>query len=248
MSKWRLIALDMDGTLLDRDGTVSAENRKWINKAREAGIEVTLATGRHIRSARVWIEELGLQMPVVTSNGGEVWTVDHVLLDRNALSWEDVHFLYDLAVKYKKYGTHIWANTVDEIIHWDTFPESIEHFTWLKFGYQNDNLLVIKDILRRLRAYGRFEITNSDPTNIEVNPVGVNKASGLQKVCDYLGIHHLQVVTMGDSLNDVAMLQWAGMGIAMGNAQEEVKAIADYVTMPHDRDGVARAIEMLLKT
>jgi 5-amino-6-(5-phospho-D-ribitylamino)uracil phosphatase len=246
MNRWQLIALDMDGTLLRRDGTVSAENRKWIQKAREQGIEVTLATGRHIRSALPYMEELGFTAPVVTSNGGEVWTADLVLLERHPLPLEDVRFLHEIALQYKKYGTHIWANTINEIVHWDTFPEKIEQMIWLKFGYQNNDLSVIQEILHRLQAYGRFEITNSDPRNIEVNPAGINKASGLQTVCEHLRISPSRVVTMGDSLNDVAMLRWAGMGIAMGNAQEEVKAAADSVTASHEQDGVARAIERLL--
>lgn len=85
-------------------------------------------------------------------------------------------------------------------------------------------------------------MTNSHPCNIELNPKGVSKASGLKEVCRRLGIDMSEVVAVGDSLNDLAMIREAGLGVAMGNAQEEVKKAADWTTVTNEEDGVAEVI------
>ncbi|MEW9667775.1 Cof-type HAD-IIB family hydrolase [Ammoniphilus sp. 3BR4] len=244
MTRWRLIALDMDGTLLGKDGTVSPENKKWIRRAREAGIEVTIATGRPCRMIRSYLECLDLQVPFVAANGSEVWTMDGSLLERHTLCHQDIAFLHQLA---RKYGTHFWSSVVGEVFKPDTFPEDVERYHWLKFGFKSEDPEIIEQLWKRLKSYGKLECTSSDPTNIEVNPEGVSKATGLQRVCDYLGILPEQVAAMGDGLNDVAMLRWAGMGFAMGNAPLEVRSSADRVTPPHWEDGVAQAIQWLLR-
>jgi len=87
-----------------------------------------------------------------------------------------------------------------------------------------------------------FEITNSHPANLEFNPKGVNKAAGLRQVCQLYGLSMDEVVAMGDSLNDIAMIREAGLGVAMGNAQEEVKRAADMIALSNTEDGVAHLI------
>lgn len=245
MSNWRLLALDMDGTLLHKDGTISEENKKWIRRAREAGIEVMLATGRHIFSVRFYMEELQLTQPAVTVNGGEIWKDAQSLLERHSLALEDVQFLAALAEEAKKDDTYFWSYTAEEVFR-GTFPPALQNYSWLKVCYQNENRAAIEQLLQQLRQHGSLEISNSHPTNVEVNPLGITKAYGLRQVCRYLGLQPEQVITIGDSLNDIAMLRWAGLGIAMGNAQEEVKAVADRVTARQEENGVARAIEKIL--
>jgi 5-amino-6-(5-phospho-D-ribitylamino)uracil phosphatase len=246
MQQIRLIALDMDGTTISRDGMISSENQAWIAKARDAGIEVTFATGRGwggvvLRHAK----ELHFTLPVVTLNGSEVWTPGGTLLSRHEIAPEYVQFLFSLV---KEYDPIFWANTTSgrfDPLH--EFKGAYEEQTWLKFGYFSKDPQIIDELWIRLRDHGDLELSNSHPSNIEVNPKGVNKASGLQVICDSIGILPDQIAAMGDSLNDIPMLKWAGLGIAMGNAQEEVKNAADYVTSTCKEDGVARAIEWLLK-
>ena len=140
-----------------------------------------------------------------------------------------------------------WANTTTELFNpLHEFSGSVEDKTWLKFGFYSKNSRIVDELWVRLRDYGQLELSNSDPLNIEVNPIGVNKASGLQLVCDRMGIVPNQVATIGDSLNDIPMIEWAGIGVAMGNAQGEVKHRADYVTTSCSENGVARAIERMI--
>ncbi|UOF89103.1 Cof-type HAD-IIB family hydrolase [Fodinisporobacter ferrooxydans] len=244
MNRWSLIALDMDGTLLNKQGAISEENRLAVKHAMEVGIEVTIATGRHIKNILPFAEELGLKAPLVTTNGSEVWTIQGELLERHILSSPDVHFLHDLALRYE---IEYWAYSVEQRFQSDSFPESIASYDWLKFGFQSDRPEQINRIWNELSKRGDWELTNSDPLNIEVNPKGITKSFGLQKVCDYLEIPSDQVVAIGDSLNDIAMIEWAGFGVAMGNAQQAVKNIADHVTASHVDHGVARCIEFLLQ-
>ncbi|WP_134700541.1 Cof-type HAD-IIB family hydrolase [Ammoniphilus sp. YIM 78166] len=243
MNRWRLIALDMDGTLLEAEGTISEPNLQWIRRARNAGIEVTIATGRPKRMIIPYLEMLDVQVPFVVANGSEVWTSGGVLLERHTIEHEDIRFLYALT---QEFGTRFWSSVVDQVFKPGTFPEQIELYQWLKFGFKSEDRDVIEEIWKRLKTYGRLELSSSDPSNIEVNPKGITKATGLQKVCDYLNITAQQVVTMGDGLNDVAMLRWAGFGFAMANAPAEVQAAADEVTDHYERDGVAQAIQKLL--
>jgi hydroxymethylpyrimidine pyrophosphatase-like HAD family hydrolase len=241
---WRLIALDMDGTSLINHRYVSDENRKWLYKAREAGIEFTFATGRHIKGILTdLVRELEIRVPIVTMNGSEVWTPQGELLMRHALSADDVAWLHSLA---KRYGAGFWAGAVDRPYNMDEFPVRFREHTWLKFGFFAHDGDVIAALWKELDN-GRFELSNSDPLNIEVNPLGVTKAAGLQVVADYIGIDPSQVVAIGDSLNDLPMIRWAGLGIAMGNAQPEVKAEADWVTTSCDEHGVAYAVDQLLR-
>ncbi|MNP64340.1 Sugar phosphatase YidA [compost metagenome] len=90
---------------------------------------------------------------------------------------------------------------------------------------------------------GGLEITNSSPHNLEINPLGVNKAAGILEVCKLLGLDMSQVIAVGDSLNDLAAIQQAGLGVAIGNAQETVKEEADAVVASNNNDGIAEVIQ-----
>jgi 5-amino-6-(5-phospho-D-ribitylamino)uracil phosphatase len=240
VNPWRLIALDMDGTTLTRDGKISEENQTWIQAARKAGVEVTFATGRHMNGVvRDFMVEMKFEMPVVTVNGGEVWTSDGQLLARHAFPEADIQSLFEMA---RGYGLSYWGATIDKMMPMEAFPAKVEGEDWLKFGMFGQDPELIRAVWAELKHDNRFEISNSHALNIEINPSGVNKALGLQTVCNHLGIEPKQVVTMGDGMNDVAMLQWAGLGIAMGNAQDAVKKVADVTTANFDEDGVAQAI------
>src|SRR5699024_5363474 len=125
-------------------------------------------------------------------------------------------------------------------------PTDLSSSQWLKFGFDFDDDGVRTDVLEQLSENPRLEITNSSPMNMEVNAVGVHKARGLETVCRRLGLSMDQVMAMGDSLNDIRMIKEAGLGIAMGNAQDVVKEAADWVTGTNEEDGVAQAIRYWL--
>lgn len=244
MGDWKLIALDMDGTLISPDESISPENQVAIAQARRAGIEVTIATGRHVEGL-VWqhAKALGLTIPLVTVNGGEVWSMDGELLHRQPLVAADVLELHELALEVH---AHFWGRTTEQFVRGDQMPENAATAEWLKFGFYSDDPSVMDALWAILGGDDRFELTNSGRLNIEVNAAGVTKAAGLQLICDRAGFQPSQVVAIGDSLNDMSMLRWAGLGVAMGNAQDVVKEAADTVTLDCLAHGVAQAIRNLL--
>ncbi|MCY9591377.1 HAD family phosphatase [Paenibacillus chitinolyticus] len=240
MSQYKLVALDMDGTLLNEEKQVSPANREAIYAALEAGVTVIFSTGRGVQSALPYAEELKLQTPIVSVNGSEVWKAPHDLLKRTLLDLDLVRRMYDLAIEH---DTWYWAYSVEGMYNRDKWAEDITKPEWLKFGFYTENKESLEIIRGELARWGELEITNSHPDNLELNPKGISKASGIEEVCKLLGIEMSQVIAMGDSENDIAMIRAAGLGVAMGNAQDGVKRIADLVTVTNDEDGVAKIIQ-----
>lgn len=236
----------MDGTVLNSRNEISGKTCEWIRRATENGITVMFATGREVQSIEPFVRQLGLQSPLVSVNGSEVWTAPGRLLLRHLFADEWVQELYELALRH---ACHYWAYTVKEVYRMGNWPERIERSPddpWLKFGFKCDDPDQLRVIRAALGGSDRYELTNSSPRNIEVNPRGVSKASGLREVCGLLGIGMEEVIACGDSLNDLKMIRAAGLGVAMGNAQDVVKSAADWVTGTNDEDGVAELIQTFL--
>ncbi|MCL6517365.1 Cof-type HAD-IIB family hydrolase [Alicyclobacillus sp.] len=245
MGDWRLVALDMDGTSLDLGLDISPQTRRAIRRAIEAGVMVTFATGRRYGGlVQQLARELGMTVPLVTVNGGEVWTPHGELLMRRAHRAEDIAWLHGLAIRH---GANYWATMPDGILSDEPLPDRMDDVVWLKFGFYTEDQDALASLWKTLWQAGRFELSNSNPFNIEVNPQGVTKAAGLEVVCQRIGVRPEQVVAVGDSLNDIPMLQWAGLGVAMGNAQDAVKEVAGWVAEVCERGGVAGVIERVLE-
>jgi 5-amino-6-(5-phospho-D-ribitylamino)uracil phosphatase len=234
-----LIALDMDGTLLNGKDEVSEENRKAIKEAKDQGIEVVLSTGRSRLTSWEHAESLELNSYLINVNGSEIWGPNGELIERILIDADMVQWMWNLAQTYK---TKYYATSCEK--YWrNEMSEKISDYEWLKFGFDTEDATIRETILKDLKAKGNLEISNSSLTNIEVNAIGINKAKGIQKVCGLLGISMENVMAIGDSLNDLSMIKECGLGVAMGNAQDIVKEVADDVTDSNINDGVAKAIQ-----
>ncbi|WP_309122708.1 Cof-type HAD-IIB family hydrolase [Paenibacillus sp.] len=240
---YKLLALDMDGTLLNEKSEISGENERWIREAIAQGIVVCFATGRGYPSALPYAEQLGLASPMVLVNGGEVWASPNELRARHTMPAAEVAALREIALRY---DTWYWGYSVERVYNRNEWIEDPYGTEWLKFGYYTEDASALASVAEAIKGVGTFETTNSHPCNIELNPLGVSKASGLRQVCEMLGIGMHEIVACGDSLNDVAMIREAGLGVAMGNAQDAVKRIADEVTLTNDEDGVAHVIRTFM--
>lgn len=241
----KLIALDMDGTLVNHEGEVSPENEQVIKRAKEKGIHVVLSTGRSLFTCRDISDELGRSSYLVTVNGGEIYDHEYNLVDRIPL---DIDLVKQLWVLKEEHDVYFWSSTSQGLFNSrKPFDLDIESYNWLKFGFDIQDDDVRKVMMDELVKNEALEITNSSPTNIEINPAGVNKAAALVKVCKWLDLSMDQVMAVGDSMNDIAMIREAGFGVAMGNAQEAVKEAADWVTGINTEHGVAQAIDKVLK-
>lgn len=241
MTKYRLLALDLDGTLLNENSEITPGNQEWVQRAREAGITVILSTGRGFESALTFAEQLELNTPMITVNGGEIWREPHRIHRRSLLEPDMVARLHRLALRYP--DVWYWGYTTDGLFNKERWLEDVYGKDWLKFGYYTEELDVLRAIREEIGSWGGLELSNSSLSNIEINPAGISKASAIEEVCRMIGCDMASAVSIGDSLNDIAAIRSCGLGIAMGNAQEEVKAAADCVTTSHWEDGVAQAIQ-----
>lgn len=237
-SRYRLIALDMDGTVLDEEKRISSRNKEAIRAAVDAGIIVMFATGRGYMSAMPYVRELHLQSPLITVNGSEIWLGPGKLYKRHLMEHETILRLRQLALENDVW---YWAYTVEGVVNRENWEENTST-DWLKFGFYTEEPDKLKTIRETVTQLGSFEITNSHPYNIELNPKGVSKAEGLREICKQLGIGMHETVTVGDSLNDLEMIRASGLGVAMENAQETVKQEADWITKSNEEDGVAEVI------
>lgn len=239
MNNIKLIALDMDGTLLNNEGDISPGNREAIQLANDRGVEVVLSTGRFIKSVRHYAKTLNLSSYFITTNGSEVWHGLDQVIERHVIPVPNIEWLREIAVDENVWH---WGMTTERRCDAEYFPTDIDAYEWLKFGMDVKDGQVRNRIRTMLEDTCQFEVTNSSLTNIELNPKGVSKASGLKTVSGLCGTTMDHVLAIGDSLNDIAMIRAAGCGVAMGNAQPAVKEGADWVTESNEQDGVAMAI------
>ncbi|QAS53081.1 Cof-type HAD-IIB family hydrolase [Halobacillus litoralis] len=240
----KLIALDLDGTLVNPEGIVSEANKAAVKKAKDLGIHVVLSTGRSLSRCQDIAESLGKSSYIVTINGGEIYDHEFNLVEQNKLEQQHIERLWELK---QEHGLYFWTSTVQGIYNsQEPFDQELAEYDWLKFGFDIEDDEIRQVILDELNANEALEITNSSPTNIEVNPVGVNKAAALLKVCGWLELNMDEVMAVGDSMNDMAMIKEAGLGVAMGNAQDALKKEAAFVTASNAEDGVAFAIEKVI--
>lgn len=235
----RLIALDMDGTLLNHDHEVSEANKQAIAKALAQDIHVVLSTGRGWDTCHPYAKILNLTSYLVTVNGGQIWNIDGQLLKQQLHDPAKMEAMFQLANDSE---LEFWMMSTTRIFR-NERPDDFHDYQWLKFGCNSFDKDTLDQLVEDLSYMDGLELTNSLPTNVEVNPEGVSKADSLQFVCREIGITMDEMMAVGDSLNDIKMIQEAGVGVAMGNAQEAIKNVADHVTDTNENDGVAKAIE-----
>lgn len=250
MPSWKMIALDLDHTLLNRNGQVSVLNREWLKRASLEGIVVTLVTGRHVSKVMQIAQELAISVPFATSNGCEIWSPEGELIQRICLSTEQVEWIH----KWAKANRLLYrAYRADGIHDWD--PEEGGNQTggdWLKVLLKPKGLRCLNDLYREVQISDLFSVIGYDSefagrlTAIDLHPLGVSKAAALQALCSQLGIIREEVIAFGDDSNDIEMLRWAGLGVAMENASPAVHLAADRLAPHHDRDGVAIVLRELL--
>lgn len=241
--KYRLLALDLDETLLTKDKQISMESKKWIEQTKKNGVVVIMATGRGRQRVQSIQRELILHTPMVLVNGGEVWGMDEVLLERSLIPRDKVRILHQLA---ESSGAGYWGYNLENFVGWKQWNEEMFSKNWLKFGMRHDDPEALLETKKVLTTFPDLGITQSGPNNIEIGLRGKSKATGVRRVCKHLGINMEEVMAIGDNLNDLNLIRDAGLGVAMGNANEQLKAVADVVTETNEKEGVALAIQNYL--
>jgi Cof subfamily protein (haloacid dehalogenase superfamily) len=269
LMKYKLICVDMDGTLLNNEKKISERNLKAINEAHSKGARFVVATGRIFVSAHYYGEIIGVKTPIIASNGAYIREKDmEKAIYEEYLDKEECMEILKLLKKHKVMPQFYSTDTIytEEIKHSaliyskanETLPKNrqvtIEIINqWEKLLEENINLIkvmVIDDDKARVEnakkdfvELKRFEVVSSMDGCFEIMKKGTSKGEAVKKICDYYGISRNEVICMGDNENDLSMIKFAGLGVAMGNAKEFVKKQANYVTFSNEDDGVAHVIE-----
>lgn len=252
-----LIALDLDGTLLTAGDEISPANRAAIRDSLAAGVRVVLVTGRGADTPAHIARDLGLNLPVICCHGaltkdfvsGKV--LGHIPIPlkyaKPMIEFAEQNGL-DTAVYVGEHFHRLKGTRpyMDDMLgpNWLDIPSfgQILHSapTFIRF-LGHDAVTAIRETFSDLPVHFKYE-TWGDFEELAVTSLEATKKNALANLCDDLQISRANVLAIGDSRNDVPMLRWAGVGIAMGNALPEVKQAVKYVTETNEEDGVASAI------
>jgi len=233
-----LIAIDMDGTLLNAAHEITPYTAQVLREAVEAGIYIVLATGRGITSILPCEKQLQLQQPIIAANGADVYfdaIADGV---KNYIELNEVQRIFELI---NRINIPFWGFT-DQGEFADRQLSEEEKKKCLKIGVQSANRHLLQLFYEEAQFFEQIELTSSGSTNYEMNKKGISKAFGLTKLCHHLQIPLENTMCFGDSGNDLQMFKIAGIPVAMENAIDELKNIAKMTAPHHDQDGVAKVI------
>lgn len=266
----KLIALDMDGTLLNERGVLSAGNRGALEEAMKQGIHVVIATGRVFSALPADVLSVpGIEF-AITSNGANVVRLkDRETLYSNLIERQSVEKIMDIlkdpdimAEVFFDHDVFAEKECLDHLERFGMLTEKSRQYTLstrkpvdsvIRLVQENEaqleNInLIFRDAKRRGEIWDRLlkmegiTVTSSMPHNLEVGGATTSKADGLAHLAGLLGIGQGEIMACGDSENDMAMLRYAGLSVAMGNAVQTVREAADTVTGSNAEDGVAQAI------
>lgn len=258
----KLVAVDLDDTLLDPGLNISAKCLEAIRKVQDKGVLVTLATGRMFSSALPYARLLQVDVPLITYQGalvknslsGEVLYSKPVPIH---LGVEVMRFFCQSGVHYHCYfGDRLCMEALSEegrqyadlagvepVILPDLIARAKHEASYKILAVvEDENAIVQMEKELKKRYESRLNITRSKSHFLEVMHPRATKGCALEVVAGHYGISRDDVMALGDSYNDLAMIEWAGLGIAMGNARDEVKRAADYVTYSNEEEGVAEAL------
>jgi cof-like hydrolase len=265
----KLIVSDMDGTLLKSDKTISQDTIEIVNQVRKQGIEFTIGTGRIYPVVTDTIEKMSITAPLILCNGAIIQDpitrqiyYSKPLNNNIAISILDIvknsglYFYYYTQdsinareVKYitasylkenemKKRKDNIKINITDDLL---SKAKNDEVFKIVVINEDHQRLEKIKDALFIYEDY--ITVTSSYWNNIEIVANNVNKGTAVKYISEHFGYDIKDIMCIGDEENDESMLSVAGFAVAMGNANEQMKKIAHYITSDNDSDGMVRAIQ-----
>lgn len=268
---YRLIVSDLDGTLLRDDHTLSDYTKTAIHKVLELGVEFMLATGRIFGGARQYSKELNLNTPILACNGALIKEAEGKLLYGKPLQEETLSELFRLLTERnhyfhcygeesfytKKFGDNLAAfySFNIELPEEERFPmveidptELIGKDTIYKVLARCEGEEARRELHESLSEIPGASVTVSWHNTFDICADQVSKAAAIDLYAKEKGIKPSEIICFGDNYNDLDMLQYAGLGVAVGNAVKELKETADYVTCNNNDDGVAKAIERFILT
>ena len=269
----KLIALDLDGTLLDSKKQLSEANRKALTECIQNGILIVPCTGRTADGIPSEIKDIDGIRYAIATNGAVIHDLkEGAVLDTRMLTWEKamelLEFVDNYPVMYDPYiegrgitepkffenlSDYCLTDALQDLVKKtrDLHPSIIDYVRNTRKPVEKINLF-FPDMEGRARLRAELNkqadilVTSSISNNLEINALGASKGEAIHRLADLLGIDRAQTMAIGDGENDFTMIRMAGVGVAMKNASEELQAEANYVTETNDDDGVAAAIYRLV--
>jgi Cof subfamily protein (haloacid dehalogenase superfamily) len=270
--EYKLLALDLDGTLLNDEENISENNLAFIERASQKGVKIIINTGRSHNSAKRYIKHINVHDPIITFNGAVIVNGDEILR-KITISNEIVHNIIQL-LKDMAYSPIVYL--ADGNKYYETFGSYTEEFLSFSKGFESElvkiNSLsesIWNDVMRLSVVTGAHDVPllhselknkfGSEIKTLDTFFSGWNfwifemlnktcsKSTGLEFLCNLYGISKSEVIAVGDNNNDLDMISWAGLGVAMKNGLDAALREADYVTeKTNNEDGVAEVIEKFI--
>lgn len=259
--EYKLIAIDMDGTFLNSNNQLTEENKDAVLKAMEKGVKVVISTGRSVKALVKYKDEIPKGIPYIVYNGcGIIEPNSTEYIKRYDLEFDNAKKIYDFSLE-NNLDLLVWADDELYASSESVSGEVYRKHTRIDYEVFNDfDIFKDKGIQKLLFVYDEDVISNiykhftdlkftdtnfttSLPTIIEFFSKDGSKGNAVLEYGKSLGIRPEEIIAIGDGMNDLSMIEAVGLGIAMGNAYDEVKNKAGFVTKSNNENGVAYAIE-----
>ncbi len=259
--EYKLIAIDMDGTFLNNESKLLDKNLEAVHRAVEKGCKVMIATGRSGESLAMYADKIQFGSPFVVYNGAgykHLGTKDYIF--RSDVAFDTAKKIYEKGLELNT-CVLVWADDNlyaigDEealdfyVKHTKSTFTIIEDFEVLKtkgihkvlYTAKPDRVREMYEVVKE-GVFTGVNITISVPNILEFFNEDVSKGLSILRYANELGIKREEIICIGDGMNDISMIEMAGLGVAMGNASDELKAVADFVAKSNEECGVAQVIE-----
>jgi len=263
-AKIRLIVFDVDGTLIDDNKDLSLKTISVLHELQQQGVAISIATGKTFPSVEELVKALTIKVPIILSNGALIQRPNREMVLSEFLSSDVVSEILEASescgadlvlytpdhifTKKETFNTdqmkEIYKERIEAIGVWAAIQVHLSQVCKVIFVNRLDNPLInhLKADLGK-KLDGRVNFCSPTLNSIEIVPFGISKKTGLVRLAEVLHVSMEEVMAFGDQMNDLDIIEHAGIGVAVGNAVDEVKAIADYVVGSNNEDGPAEFIE-----
>ena len=259
---YKLIAIDMDGTLFTDDKEITERSLKAMHDAEAAGAYVVLASGRMAANVKELAKSLGLNSPAICGGGSQVVDKDYNIIHTCYIKpeiakqvmdtckelglyfqiFEDGNFIFEKHTPYSDiYHGISGLNPVEDP---DIFKREVVNTPKILLIEEAERLQQVQEILKV--RFPMLNIGRSRPTFLELNNPEGNKGVALKVLAEKLGLSQDELIAIGDNQIDAPMIEYAGLGVAVGNALDEIKAISQYVSADNNHEGVTEVIEKFI--
>lgn len=268
LMKYKILVLDLDGTLTNKKKEITEHTRETLIRAQEAGVKIVLASGRPTYGIMPLARQLELDKYegyILAYNGGQIIDCKTgELMYENVLDPAVYPYLYECA---KSNGFQILSYKDEYIISENADDQYVQHEAFLNrmpsktvenfldvINFPVAKCLIVGDPeplaqlepVMKKELESKMNVFRSEPFFLELVPKGIDKARCLAVLLEELGMTPDEMMACGDGFNDLSMIEYAGLGVAMANAQEVVKQAANYITLSNEEDGVAHAVERFM--